>query len=64
MNLVEAINIMLLEKDVKLEELEAFPDNQHLKNYIKALKIVCDIAILFAVTDVALRKFEDKDNAK
>lgn len=45
MNKIEAVNIMLLEKEVKQEELKAFPDNQHLKSYIEALDIICGIAI-------------------
>lgn len=45
MDVREAVNIVLLEKEVKIDELKAFPDSQHLKSYIEALDIICDIAI-------------------
>lgn len=46
MEIIEAVNILLLEKEVKEDELKAFPDSQHLKSCIEALDIVCDLAMI------------------
>ena len=64
MDIIEAVNIVLLEKEVKTEELKAFPNNQHLKNLIDALDIICDLAVIAAMSGSVLRKFKEKNNAK
>ena len=60
MDIVEAVNILLLEREVKKEELKVFPDNQHLKNIIDAMDILCDIAMLYAIGAASLKKISDK----
>ena len=59
MEIVEAVNILLLEREVKQEELKVFPDNQHLKNIIDAMDILCDIAMLYAISVASSRKVAD-----
>lgn len=60
MDIIEAVNILLLEREVKKEELKVFTDNQHLKSYIEALDIICDIAMLYAIGAASLKKISEK----
>lgn len=45
MNIIESINVLNAEKEIKQEELKVFPDNVYLRQYCDAVDCVVSLAL-------------------